>query len=83
MIEYKPPERMRQAGQVLLGLPGVVDVDVLTTDVRTGTPTLEICVGPDFDRVPPRVLRTLAEFDLGIDDVTTRGDPTHHVVLAR
>lgn len=82
-VEYTPVERLRQCGQACLGLSGVETADVLDVNGRAPVPVLELVVAPGFERVPPRVLRTLAEWDCGVIDVTTRGQPAHFVVVAR
>lgn len=69
----------------LRSLPGVEAVDVNEDDPRVDGPLAECTIGPGFDRVPPRVLRTIADCDLGIDDVSTQGvEPTrYHVAVIR
>lgn len=57
----------------------VVAADVLETDIRTGTPTIEVVV--EADRVPPAVLQTLADHDCGLRDVSRRGDPVHTIAV--
>jgi len=44
---------------------------------------IEITVGPDYERVPPRVLATVREHDLGLrPDLGGRiGQPAHYVVV--
>lgn len=79
MPEHAPVERYRECADALRTLPAVVAADVLETDIRTGTPTIEVVV--EAERVPPSVLRTLADHDRGIWDATHRGDPTHTVAI--
>lgn len=82
MTEVRDPADLRDAADVLAALPGVIDPVTVQPDPQLDAFTVEITVGPSYDRVPPRVLRTLAEHDLGIHDVTTRGEPVHHIVHA-
>ena len=63
-------------------LPGVESVDVLDQDQRLDRRALEIVIGPDFDRVPPSVLRTLAHHDAGIWDVMTPESSKGRKVIA-
>lgn len=81
MTEVRNPQDLRDAAAELAALPGVTD-PMVQHDPRRDAHVVELVVGPHSERVPPRVLRTLATHDLGIDDVTTRGNPTHHVVTA-
>lgn len=82
MTEVRDPQDLRDAATELAALPGVIDPVTVQPDPQLDEFTVEITVGPHSERVPPRALRTLATHDLGIDDVTTRGNPTHHVVTA-
>jgi hypothetical protein len=82
VTEHKSPEDLTDAADDLAALPGVVDVVTITPDARLDAFVVELTVGPGYQRVPPRVLRCLGDHDLGIHDVTTRGDPTHHIVTA-
>lgn len=70
------------ARQALESLPAVVAVSVLQDDPRFERNVLEVTVGPDYDRVPPAVLRVLAEYDFGVRDTSPRGDPRHYTVVA-
>lgn len=71
---------LREVADALDGLPGVVGTDLPEDDDRTDGPLLEITVGPEYDRVPPRVLRKLGKHDVGIYSSTPRGE--YHTVLA-
>lgn len=73
------------AKTTLAGLPGVVAADVVDQpNLLTGGEDrhLEVVLTPEHDRVPPRVVRILAECGLGIDDVSRQGSPSHVVVTA-
>lgn len=72
--EPRPAGTHRAAAESLAALPGVVAVDVIAGDPALGGPVVELAVGPKYQRVPPRVLRTLAEHDLGIHEMDRSGD---------
>lgn len=88
MTEPRTREEYADAAIRLSDVPGVIDTTVISNPNLTTQLTgeydhvLEPVVGPEYERVPPRVLRLLAECDCGIRDVTTRGEPRHHVVEA-
>jgi hypothetical protein len=65
---------LREVGQKALGVQGVAAVDVIEHDSRTDGPLLELTVGAGYDRVPPRVIRCLADHDCGIRAVTPQAD---------
>lgn len=74
MSEHRSPAGHDDAAEKLALLPGVAAVDVIAADPALGGPVLELAVGPKFSRLPPRVLRVLAEFDLGIHEMDHTGD---------
>lgn len=85
MPEHRSREEYADAAIRLSDVPGVIDTTVISNpNLITGEydHVVEVIVGPEYNRVPPRVLRALAESDCGIDDVTTRGNPTHHIITA-
>jgi len=71
----RPPHRhYDECAGAIRELPSVVSVDQIDTDTRHGgRPTVEVVLSTDLVRVPPRVLRTVVEYDLGIADVTPQG----------
>jgi len=71
----RPPYRHYDlAASALREFDITVSVDRITADSRHGgRPTLEIVLTTDLVRVPPRVLRALVEYDLGVSDVTPQG----------
>lgn len=79
MPEMIDPGQLHDAADDLAGLPGVLAADVLDRDPRTQRPLLEVVAGPGYERVPPRVLRKIAEHDLGVRAVTPR--PNGHYVV--
>jgi hypothetical protein len=81
MTRHAGLANLRETGQRCLSLTGVQAADVLTDDSRTESHVLELTVGPGYDRVPPRVIRVLAECDVGVYDTTPRPDG-HFTVLA-
>lgn len=82
-----PEHRLREVAQILTGYDAVADAVVTTnTEYRKGL-VLDVTItaaerGPDTGRVPPRVIETLAQWDLGIADVSTRQSPKHFVLIA-
>lgn len=81
MTDTRTIEECATARLDIESLPGVISVSVSQDDPRLDRNVLEITVAPGYDRVPPRVLRTLARHDFGIRDVTPRGEPAHlHIV---
>ncbi|WP_226041545.1 hypothetical protein [Natrinema sp. DC36] len=53
--------------------PTVRDVRLVDRRDHGGRRVLEIVLGPDVDRVPPGVLRALADADCGITTVQSQG----------
>lgn len=82
MTEHRTPADLRDAADDLEGLPGVRDASVLEDDPRYGTHALGVTVGPEYDRTPPRVLRALADHDLGLAECNPQGSPRHHILVA-
>jgi len=70
------------AGEVIC-IPGVRAADVIRDDPRLDRPCVELVIGPGYERVPPRVLRKVAEFDFGTrpDLSGSRGRPRHWTVV--
>lgn len=82
-MEHRSPDDLNAAKTTLAGVPGVIQVTLVETPNRAGQPAhLEVVCGPERERVPPRVLRILAECDCGIRDVSRQGDPAHYIVTA-
>jgi len=71
---HEGPDHLREVGQKALGVTGVHAVDVVRHDGRLDRPVLELTVGEGYDRVPPRVLRHLAEHDVGVYSIAPRAD---------
>ena len=69
-----------RAAEDLLGLAGVRAADVLDRDPRADRPLLELTVGPGYLRVPPRVLRSIANHDLGVRSIQPQGANGHLIV---
>ena len=58
----------------LRALPGVRDVTITHADVRHDERrTVEVFLPEQYDRVPPRVLGTLYDYDAGLAEVTPQG----------
>jgi len=83
MSETVHVEQYHECADDLAGLPGVRVVDVLANDGRLDRPCIEVTVGPGYERVPPRVLRIVAEFDFGTrpDLSGSRGQPRHWTLV--
>lgn len=79
MAEMADPVQYEAAADELRGLAGVLSADVLNRDPRLGRPLIEVVVGPGYERAPPRVLRMIAEHDLGTRAQIPRPDG-HFVV---
>lgn len=64
------------AKDALAELPGVESVAIRPAgDHEYGERRLVSIVTPaQYDRVPPRILRCLTEYDLGVADVSTQGE---------
>lgn len=58
-------------------------VDVISGDGRLNRPCIELTIGPGYERIPPRVHRTVAEFDFGTrpDLSGSRGRPRHWTLV--
>lgn len=62
-------EQLNAATLALQQVDGVETVDCLVDERR-----LVVVVGPDYNRVPPRVLRPLLDHDLGVEDISPQSD---------
>jgi len=70
-----------RVADALRALPGVEHVAITHVDPRVSDRrSLEVTHAAGYERVPPRVLRTLAEHDCGVVDVTRQGE--HPILLA-
>lgn len=54
--------------------PTVHDAHLVDRRNHDGRRVLEIVLGPEVDRVPPGVLRSLADSDCGIEAVQQQGE---------
>lgn len=66
MPEMVGPAQYDAFADDVVGLPGVVGAEVVARDDALQRPMVELTIGPDYQRVPPRVLRCIAEHDLGV-----------------
>lgn len=82
MTEHRTATDLETAADALRGRSGVAAVDVIEEDPRLDRPAIEIVIEPGYDRVPPHILRALAEQDCGLHDVSPRGAPKHFVIVA-
>jgi len=85
MSETVATHEHRTAAETLDALPGVVDTQVFAPGdhPQLGRSCIEIMVGPDYARVPPRVLGVIRDHDLGLrPDLGGRtGQPAHFVLV--
>jgi len=85
MPEYVPTHEYQAAADALEVLPGVKETQVYDPGQhpQLDRGCIEITVGPDYERVPPRVLGVIREHDLGLrPDFGGRiGQPVHYVVV--
>ena len=79
MTEYRSEAELSIAVDALRHLPGVADAAVVAR-AEYDTAVVEVVIAEGYARVPPRVLRRLAEHDCGIVDVSRQG--TQRVVTA-
>lgn len=64
---------LREASESVPSHPTVHDARLVDRSGVGGDRVLEIVLGPTVDRVPPGVLRTLADHDCGIATVQSQG----------
>lgn len=65
----------------VLALQTTTGVDAVDYDADDRE--IELVVGANYDRVPPRVLRPLVEHDFGVADVSPQSDGEWLIVRAR
>lgn len=65
---------IEQAVEAVPSHPTVHDARLVDRRDHGGRRVLEIVLGPTVDRVPPGVLRTLADYDCGIGTVQSQGE---------
>ncbi|PCR89335.1 hypothetical protein [Natrinema ejinorense] len=63
----------KRAAEAVPDHPTVHDARLVDRRDQGGRRVLEVVLGPDVDRVPPGVLRTLADADCGITTVQEQG----------
>lgn len=78
MPEVRTERELDAIADALDGNRHVAAVEV--APLPNGRLVVEAVLEPRLDRVPPSVLRTLAEHDLGVSRVTDQGRPVHKVV---
>lgn len=83
MPEVVAREQFEECAADLEGLTGVRAADIHGTGSRLDRPYIEVTVGPGYERVPPRVSRTIAEHDFGTrpDLSGSRGRPRQCVLV--
>jgi len=80
MTDHTGVAHYREVGQLCLTLPGVEKAEVERHHPRHEGTALILRVGPGYGRVPPRVLRMLADHAMGIAAVSEL--ETYHLLLA-
>ena len=78
MHETRSHKSMARLVDDLRDLPTVADVETLGIAVEDAV--VSVLLLPGIDRVPPAVLRTLAQNDAGIADVSPQGEPAHLII---
>jgi hypothetical protein len=85
MAEHVATHEYQRAARALNAIPGVVDTQLYESGdhPQLDRGCIEITVGPDYERVPPRVLSVIREHGLGLrPDLGGRiGEPAHFVVV--
>lgn len=74
-----PPRRLYMAAESVADLPCVTTARVSDSE-GYDRPVVSVVVGPDEETVPPRVLRRVINYDLGVRDVSPQG--SHTIVIA-
>lgn len=84
MTEHRSVPDLRDAAGDLRTLPCVIVADVISEDPRhpRAGHTLDVTLHPDVRRLPPSVLRTLADHDLDVGTAQPQGDPPHYCFVA-
>jgi len=64
-------------------LTGVRAVDVIEDDPRLDRPCVELTIGPDYERIPPRVHGVVRDYDFGTrpDLSGSRGNPWYFILV--
>lgn len=79
MPEHRSRASLEATAEAVAMLPGVTTAEVVDSDAH-GRTVIEVVVGSEYERVPPRVLRRLVDRDCGVVDVSRQG--THRIVTA-
>lgn len=79
MPEVVAMHQYHECAGTLVQLPGVRAADVIESDARLDRPSIEVTIGPGYERVPPRVLGVIRDHDFGIDPSLSgsQGQPRH------
>jgi len=79
MTKHRSRASLEAAAEHVAMLPGVATAEVTTREDH-GRDVIELVIGAEYERVPPRVLRRLTSHDCGVVDVSRQG--THRIVTA-
>lgn len=81
-VEIANATLLRECQRDLADVAGVVTTDLLDADEsHTDGPLLEVVIAEGYARVPPRVLRTIAECDCGVRTARPQGSGASHRIV--
>lgn len=82
MSETVAVHRYRECATSLSMTTGVRNAEVIVNDQRLDGHCIEVVVGPDYERVPPRVLGILRDHGLGTrPDLGGSIGPGHYLLV--
>lgn len=81
MYEFVPTSAYFDACESLEQVDGVLDVNVVLDRPDIDHTCLEVHVPADYGRVPPRILRCIAEHDLGLRPELSSSRPGEQVLV--
>jgi hypothetical protein len=81
MPEVVNVQQYRDCATALAHVTGVRAADVIDRDPELDRPAIQVTVGPAYERVPPRVLGVIRDYDFGLARLSIRGQPRHFVLV--
>lgn len=79
MSEVRPSEDYEALAEALIIYASVRGVNN-THESGDPEPSVWVVLDPHVERVPPGVLRAIADLDFGVRDVSRRGRPRHLIL---